>query len=494
VTGAFVAAAVMIGFLYGWAIVPLIAAAMLLVWVGRGWTGAAATLVILGAVAGAWRSEAFLHHPLDPNWESDSERTGQIASAVVDDGRTQQFVVRLEDGRRLCARSFSRADLGRGDQLRMSVEPDSQGSVSEGYGASLRSRSCDWSATLNRVTVLKRGSGALRLVDGVRSAITRQLVGWVPGDRGALLAGLVIGDDSLISNETKDAFKRTGTLHVVAISGSNLTLLASLLMVSMAWSTRRRMIDIIAIAIIWLYVLVGGAGPPTVRAGILATVAAGSRAVGRPAELLSLSIQIAAIQALIWPASVLGLSYRLSTAAIFGVLIATGGRSFRGFWGAVKLVFLTTLIVNLFLLPILPAQSRPSMVQSLVANTLVAPLISLAFVLGVLAVVLGALAPVAGESLAVLAGEINSATIDIVRWVAGWNWLPDILRWSGSDAPRAALVAGATMVLLATSSDFRRAVRDLRERLPHVDESTGMLVLGSGLGACLSVAVIALFR
>jgi ComEC/Rec2-related protein len=494
VIGAVVAAAIMVSFLYGWAIVPLIAAAMLLVWVGRGWTGGAVALVILGAIAGASRSEALLQRPLDPNWESGSHTTGQIVSAVVDDGRTQQFVVRLDDGRRLCVRSFSRGDLGRGDQLRMSIEPDGEGSVSEGYGAYLRSKSCNWSATLNRITVTKRGSGALRLVDGVRSAITIQLVDWVPGDRGALLAGLVIGDDSLISNETQDAFKRTGTLHVVAISGSNLTLLASLLMVSMAWSARRRLIDVIALAIIWLYVLVGGAGPPTIRAGILATVAAGSRAVGRPAELLSLSMQIAAIQALIWPASVLGLSYRLSTAAIFGVLVATGGRSFRGFWGAVKLVLLTTLIVNLLLLPILPPQSRPSIFQSLVANTLVAPLISFAFVLGVLAVVLGALAPVAGESLAVLAGEVNGVTIGIVRWIYGWDWLTDPLRWSGSDAPRAALYTGAVVVLLAASSDVRRTARDVRLRLTHVDESTGMLVLGSGVGACLSVAAIALFR
>jgi hypothetical protein len=207
-----------------------------------------------------------------------------------------------------------------------------------------------------------------------------------------------------------------------------------------------------------------------------------------------LSLQIAAIQALIWPASVLGLSYRLSTAAIFGVLIATGGRSFRGFWGAVKLVLLTTLVVNLLLLPILPAQSRPSIVLSLVANTLIAPLISLAFVLGVLAVVLGALAPVAGESLAVLAGEVNGATIGIVQWVYGWDWLPDPLRWSGSDAPRAALYTGAILVLLAASSDVRRTARDFRERLSRTDESTGMLVLGSGVGACLSVAIIALFR
>jgi hypothetical protein len=36
--------------------------------------------------------------------------------------------------------------------------------------------------------------------------------------------------------------------------------------------------------------------------------------------------------------------------------------------------------------------------------------------------------------------------------------------------------------------------KDARVRIAQVDESTGMLVLGSGLGACLSVAILALIR
>ena len=433
-------------------------------------------------------------HDLDATWITGNEQTGVVVGSVVDDGRIQRFIVRVDDGHRLCARAFTRANLGRDDRVVMQIDPDAATSTSDGYAAYLRSRGCDWSGTAGRITLLRQGSGPLRMFDSLRSGIARQLVDWVPGDRGALLAGLVIGDDSLMSDETLDAFERTGTLHVVAISGSNLTLLASLLLVASMWSPRRWLTDLAATVVIWLYVMVGGAGPPTVRAGFLATAGAGARAFGRPPDLMTLSLQVAAIQALIWPSSVLGLSYQLSTVAIFGVLVATTGRSFEGLGGAIWIVVLTTAVVNLVSLPILPAASRPSLLQSLLTNTIIAPLVSLAFVLGLLAIAIGVVVPVLGQALAVLAGEINGATISIVRAIAGLEWLPGPLAWDGSNAPSRLLLAGAIIAMLGVSKEFRRGLRDARAHLAFADEATGMLMLGSGVGALAGVVIVALAR
>jgi ComEC/Rec2-related protein len=493
-TGAMLAAAVLAGFAFGWAVVPIIAAVAFLARIGRATGWVLGALIIGAVVLGAIRSAPSRGHELDASWITVSEQTGQIAGSVVDDGRMQRFIVRIDDGHRLCARAFSRADLGRGDRIRLQIDPDATGPISDGYAAYLRSRGCDWSGTAGRITLLRHGTGVLRTFDSVRSDIAMQLVDWVPGNSGALLAGLVVGDDSLMSDETMDAFERTGTLHVVAISGSNLTLLASLLLVASVWSPRRWLTDLAAMAVIWLYVLVGGAGPPTIRAGFLATAGTGARAFGRPPDLMSLSLQVAAIQALIWPSSVLGLSYQLSTVAIFGVLVATTRRSFEGVGGAIWIVVLTTIVVNLVSLPILPAASRPSLLQSLLANTIIAPLVSLAFVLGLLAIAVGVVVPVIGQSIAVVAGEINGATISIVRAIGAWDWLPGSLAWDGSNAPPRLLLAGAIIVMLGVSKDFRRGLRDARVRLAFADEATGMLMLGSGVGACVGVVIVALAR
>jgi ComEC/Rec2-related protein len=492
--GAVLAAAVLAGFAFGWAIIPVVVAVVFLVCFDRGNGWVVGALVIGAALLGAFRSAPSRAHELDATWITGSEQSATVVGSVVDDGRMQRFIVRTEDGYRLCARAFTRADLGRGDRIAMKIEPDSAGSISDGYAAYLRSKACDWSGTAGQITLLRQGTGALRMFDTVRSDIARQLVDWVPGDSGALLAGLVVGDDSLMSDETMDAFQRTGTLHVVAISGSNLTLLASLLLVASVWSPRRWLTDLVAMAMIWLYVMVGGAGPPTIRAGFLATASAGARALGRAPDLMTLSLQVAAIQALIWPSSVLGLSYQLSTVAIFGVLVATTRRSFEGLAGAIWIVVLTTFVVNLVSIPILPAASRPSLLQSLLTNTIIAPLVSLAFILGLLAIAVGTVVPVAGQAIAVLAGEINGVTIAIVRAIGGWDWLPGSLAWDGSHAPSRLLLIAAMMVMLGVSKEFRRGLRDVRVRLSLADEATGMLMLGSGVGACVGVLIIALAR
>jgi ComEC/Rec2-related protein len=494
VIGAAVAGAFLTGFAFGWPLVPLVVGAALIAIVARPNLWIIGGLLVIGVTAGALRSPATRSHALESSWITQERNTGVVTSDVIDDGRSQRFRVEYADGRVLCARVNSRVDFGRGDKISADITADPATRISGGYAAFLQARRCDWSGTLESVTLLKSGTGLRREIDQTRHGISSRITQWVPGDPGALLAGLVIGDDSLMSDGAMDDFQTTGTLHVVAISGSNLTLLVSLLMVATVKSTRRRLLDALALVLIWGYVLIGGAGPPTVRAGFLATAAAGARSLGRPADLLTLSVQVAAIQAAIWPATVLGLSYQLSTVAIFGVLIATAGRAFHGIGGSLKLILVTTVVVNALLLPILPSSSRPTVLLSLIANTAIAPLVSLAFVLGIVAVLMGWVSPVLGEPVAILAGEINRATIAIVRTVAGWDGLPPPLDWDGRQAPVSLLWLLAAAVAMAVSTEFRRSVGDLRERAQVVTTANAELIFGAGIGACLAVAVMALIR
>lgn len=491
---AIISAAFLAGFIFGWALIPLLVGAGILVIFARFAPWWLIGLAVLASTFGALRSADPRGQALDASWISDTALIGKISGPTSNDGRVQRFVFRTDDNRRLCARTFSRVHLARGDRIAVNVSADSVDSISPGYAAFLRASECDWSATLDHVTLRKSGTGIARTLDEIRGAIAKTLVRSAPGDAGALLAGIVVGDDSMLSADAMDAFERTGTLHVVAISGSNLTLLISILFLLSAWSRRRRVLEVVALTAIWGYVLVGGSGPPTLRAGMLATAASGAKALGRPADLLTLSVQVAAIQAFIWPTSVLGLSYKLSTIAIFGVIVAANGRTFASRFGALKLVVLTTLIVNLALLPVLPEQSRPSLVISIITNTVIAPLISFAFIVGLLAVVCGLGYPVLGESLAVVAAETNELTIGIVRSTAEWRTIGGPLGWDGATIPTAVLYVLAALAILAFSTEFRRAVGDLCARAAHVDKTTSMLTMGAGFGACAGVLVVGLLR
>jgi hypothetical protein len=121
-------------------------------------------------------------------------------------------------------------------------------------------------------------------------------------------------------------------------------------------------------------------------------------------------------------------------------------------------------------------------------------LVSLAFVLGLLAIAAGVFVPVVGQAIGVVAGEINGATISIVRAIGAWDWLPGSLAWDGTNAPPRLLLAVAIIVMLGVSKDFRRGLRDARVRLAFANEATGLLMLGSGVGACVGVVIVALAR
>src|SRR5689334_11153024 len=109
-TGAMLAAAVLAGFAFGWAVVPIIAAVAFLARIGRATGWVLGALIIGAVVLGAIRSAPSRGHELDASWITVREQTGQIAGSVVADARMQRIIVRIDDGHRLCAPAFSRAD------------------------------------------------------------------------------------------------------------------------------------------------------------------------------------------------------------------------------------------------------------------------------------------------------------------------------------------------------------------------------------------------
>jgi len=150
---AIIAGAFLIGFLFGWAMLPVLVAVGAIVVIARRGHRAIAVLAIVAAMLGVLRSQDMRGHELDASWLPTDAITGEIAGAVIDDGRTQSFTLHSDGNHRLCVRAFSRANLRRGDRISAGVRADELRSISPGYAAYLRARRCDWSATLNGVTV-----------------------------------------------------------------------------------------------------------------------------------------------------------------------------------------------------------------------------------------------------------------------------------------------------------------------------------------------------
>lgn len=139
-----------------------------------------------------------------------------------------------------------------------------------------------------------------------------------------LLSGIVLGTQTQMSEELYLALARTGTMHVVAASGFNITLVAGALMgVLLLWLPRKAaswgtMLGIVG------YVLLSGAGPSVVRAGIMGGLAMIAQVWGRPYTAKWTLIITALLMLILWPWLLNGVSFQLSVAATAGLVWGEG--------------------------------------------------------------------------------------------------------------------------------------------------------------------------
>ena len=103
----------------------------------------------------------------------------------------------------------------------------------------------------------------------------------------AVVRGMVLGDRSLIPEELEEAFQRSGITHVLAISGQHVAVLAAVIYFSLrtfAVPAATRILT--TLVLIWLYILLAGAPPSAIRAGVVATLVLAAGLLGRQVSSL----------------------------------------------------------------------------------------------------------------------------------------------------------------------------------------------------------------
>ncbi len=157
------------------------------------------------------------------------------------------------------------------------------------------------------------------LID-VRAKLGDALERVLPEPQAALAAGIFAGQRSSIPDDLTVDMNATGTSHLVAVSGQNVAIVAALTISSLAWLIGRRHAALIAIFSIAGYVLLTGASPSVVRAGIMGALFVIATLVGRPASAGASIALAAAIMVGLEPLVVHDISFQLSFAAVIGLV------------------------------------------------------------------------------------------------------------------------------------------------------------------------------
>lgn len=164
--------------------------------------------------------------------------------------------------------------------------------------------------------------GITGLLDRIRSRAETGLQAGMDEGESALARGFVLGEDDLIDPVTRDAFKRSGLAHLLAVSGQNVMLLAILAGVIFgAFGVRLRARLILTMALIAIYVPVAGGGPSIQRAGVMGAAAILATLAGRPSDRAYLALLAGAVTLIINPRFGTDVGWQLSFAAVVGIML-----------------------------------------------------------------------------------------------------------------------------------------------------------------------------
>ena len=153
--------------------------------------------------------------------------------------------------------------------------------------------------------------------------LNHHLVGLVrklfPRDTAAFMRSLLLGDKTELYQDTEQelAMSRAGLMHVVAVSGMHIAFLVGFLQMLLG---RGRLSSLLALGLIWTFVLVTGANPSAVRAGVMQTLLLIAPLVKRENDpITSLSAALSLIL-LYNPDAAASVGLQLSFASMAGIL------------------------------------------------------------------------------------------------------------------------------------------------------------------------------
>jgi competence protein ComEC len=138
----------------------------------------------------------------------------------------------------------------------------------------------------------------------------------------AVVRGMVLGDRSLIPEDLEVAFQKSGITHVLAISGQHVAVLTAVLYFALRVFALPRAVRIFAtLILIWLYILVAGAPPSAIRAGVVATLVLAAHLFGRQLSPVHFMTTMLATVLAYNPLLVYNSGFQLSVAAVLGILL-----------------------------------------------------------------------------------------------------------------------------------------------------------------------------
>ncbi|GEM_PF-2444112 len=286
----------------------------------------------------------------------------------------------------------------------------------------------------------------IRKIFELRRAIHDRAYLLAPFPEREILLSLITGERTNIPREITDDFVRTGTVHVLAISGFQVSLVAGVTFLILRWlGFSFRAAALVSGIVLMLYVPLAGWQLPVQRAGIMGLVVLGALMISRGNDVISSLFFAFFVLLVLNPNHLYSVSFQLSFLSVIFIMgfvpsfsewfqagkSQKAGPAFTG-WEkilrSIKILFSTTLAATLGTWPLVLYYFHVVSFTSLIANFLIVPLTSLALFASIFVLAVSCVSFPLAQILIHAPVAMILASINIVHWLAnfslGYLYLP----------------------------------------------------------------------
>ena len=250
------------------------------------------------------------------------------------------------------------------------------------------------------VTVIEENQGSLLMTKlySLNSFFQEKINRLVPYPESTILSAMLLGNQGEIPDKINDSFRQTGIGHILSISGMHITLISIIIFwFILSLGLWRKQAFILTSLFLFFFILMVGAPPPAIRAGIMGFLFLLAQYFGRAYSFQNAIIAAAALILIFNPLSLFyDISFQLSFISVLAMLwlfpifqhyvfqktkLKTEKRPFLAFF---LNTFLISLAILLFLGPLTAYYFNNFPIISPLSNFLAIPFSSLILFFGII--------------------------------------------------------------------------------------------------------------
>ncbi len=269
----------------------------------------------------------------------------------------------------------------------------------------------------------ERGNPVVKFTFGIKEKLRELIKLNLPPVESSLLSAIILGDREDLPEELEDSFIKTGTVHILAISGFNVGIVAFIfLSLFKVLRVPRKLRYILLIFLLIIYALLTGANPPVIRATIMAVVLLFGLLINRDVDIYNSLGLAALIILMINPLQLFDAGFQLSFLCVIFILYLTP-KIVTLFKRKNWLVncFAVSLSAWLGIIPVVAYHFNIISPVTILANLVVVPLSSLVIALGFVFILGGLLSPFLAD---VFGATVSFALSGLIQFTAIISKLP----------------------------------------------------------------------